>query len=62
MNAPLKLSSYVLGLGVVFAAAAGAGNLVGPIGDEPAAVTDMTHTGGTDHGDMQPGSDHPADD
>ncbi|MGY5884214.1 hypothetical protein [Modestobacter lacusdianchii] len=62
MNTPLKISSYVLGLVVVFAAATGIGSLVGPIGDEPAAVTEVPHTGGTDHGDMQPGTDHPADD
>ena len=61
MNTPLRISSYVVGLGVVFAAAAGVGALVGPIGDEPPAVTDVSHTGGSDHGDMQSGSAHPTD-
>jgi len=61
MNAPLKIGSFVAALGVVFAAAAGVGALVGPVGDEPAAVTDVSHTGGSDHGDMQTGSDHPTD-
>ena len=59
MHTSLRISFYVLGLVVVFAAATGIGSLVGPMGNESAAVT---HTGGTDHGDMQPGSDHPADD
>jgi hypothetical protein len=57
MNAPLKISSYLLGLGVVFAAAAGVGALTGPIGADPVTVTDVSHTTGSDHGDMPPGND-----
>jgi hypothetical protein len=57
MNAPLKIISYLLGLGVVFAAAVGVGAAVGPIGEEAPSVTDVSHTGGPARSDMEPGSD-----
>ncbi|MFQ1004347.1 hypothetical protein [Modestobacter sp. SSW1-42] len=62
MNVPLKIGGYLLGLGVVFAAAAGVGALTGPVGADPATVTDVSHTTGPGHGDMPSGNDDRPDD
>ncbi len=45
MNTPTRLAAFALGLVVVFAAAAGVGNAVGPVG-----IADSS-TGTTPHGD-----------
>ena len=43
MNTPTKLGTYALGLVVVFGAAAGLGNAVGPVGPAAAAHDTATH-------------------
>jgi hypothetical protein len=44
MNTPTKLGTYALGLVVVFGAAAGIGNAVGPVGPAAAAHDTTSHT------------------
>jgi hypothetical protein len=54
MNTPIKVAVFVVGLAVVFAAALGVGNAVGPVADEPVAhdgehdsdASDDAHDGG----------------
>lgn len=51
MNSTTRIGAYLVGLGIVFAAALGIGNAVGPVGpaadrSQPAVTT------GVDHGDM----------
>ena len=51
MNTPAKLGAYLAALAVVFAAAMGLGNAVGPVG--PAGDgTSRSVESGTDHGEM----------
>ena len=58
MNTPIKVGTYLAGLVVVFAAAAGIGSAVGPVGPaggqpSPPAQTHVSHTGmdmGSDSG------------
>jgi hypothetical protein len=52
MNPTTRIGAYLVGLGIVFAAALGVGNAVGPVGPaadrtQPAVTTDV------DHGDME---------
>jgi hypothetical protein len=52
MNSTARIGAYLVGLGIVFAAALGVGNAVGPVGPaadrtQPAVTTDVHH------GDME---------
>ncbi len=55
LGTPVRVAAFLVGLGVVFAAALGVGNAVGPVADEPVAhddehvahcVADAVRTGG----------------
>jgi hypothetical protein len=49
MSTPVRVAVFVVGLGVVFAAALGIGNAIGPVADEPVAHDDE-HAAGDDEG------------
>jgi len=56
MTTPVRVATFVVGLAVVFAAALGIGNAVGPVADEPVShdeehVADGTDEHGEGHGD-----------
>lgn len=55
MNVPTRLGAFALGLGLVFAAAVGVGNAVGPVGVAEAPA----HSGG--HGDEHTAAVEPAE-
>jgi hypothetical protein len=55
MSTPVRVAVFVVGLGVVFAAALGIGNAVGPVADEPVAHDDEHASTESDEGH---GEDH----
>jgi len=48
MSTSTRVAVFVVGLAVVFAAALGIGNAVGPVADEPVTHDDEHVTGGSD--------------
>lgn len=60
MNTPTKLGGYALSLVIVFGAATGIGNVVGPVGFAGAETAHTTHANdhAADHGPAMTGASH----